>query len=172
MTYFDWLITKLIPDQDIRDSYQKVLLGLFNTDFRYFIKYDDNRAKEGEELREMYESETGLWCNNYSSCSVLEMLGALALRCETELMWDPEEGDRTSVWFWEMLDNMGLTSLDDWHFDFDEFEAIVEKLNNRTYDSDGYGGPFYIANFDYDMRKMELWYQMNYYIKSKYSWQM
>ena len=168
MTYFEWLSAMLITDSNIRDSYQKVLLGLFETPFEYSIKYDENRADDGEQLRSMYEEETGEWCNNYSSCSVLEMLGALALRWETEFMYDPEEGNRTSVWFMEMLENMGLLGMDDWHFDYDRFEEIMDRLNNRRYDRDGYGGPFYIANFGRDMRKMELWYQLNFYIKSKY----
>lgn len=168
MIYFDWLSQMLIPDERTRESYQKVLLGLFNTDFEWKVKYDDNRAEDGEQLRVMYENETGLWCNNYSSCSILEMLGALAYRCENEIMYDPDEGDRTSEWFWEMLENMGLTGMDDWHFDYDKFEEIVKKLNNRTYEKDGYGGPFYIQGFRQDMRKIELWYQMNYYIQDKY----
>lgn len=168
MIYFDWLTEMVMPEKDVRDSYQKVLLGLYNTEFKYFVKNDGNRAEDGEQLRIMYENETGLWCNNYSACSLLEMLAGLALRCENELMYDPDEGNRTYIWFWEMLENMGLTGMDDWHFDYDRFDEIVCKLNDRTYDSDGYGGPFYIADFDYDMRKIELWYQLNYYVRSKY----
>lgn len=160
----------LIPDDDTRESYQKLLLALYQEEFKYFIDNDENRADDGERLRTIYEDETGLWCNNYRACSVLEMLGALAVRCENEIMYDPDEGNRTGVWFWEMITNLGLDRMDDWHFDEDKFRSIMHKLNDRTYCKDGYGGPFYIAGFDLDMRKIELWYQLNYYIRSKYEW--
>lgn len=158
----------LIPDDDSRNSYQKLLSELYRAKFKYFVGNDVNRASDGERLRIIFEDETKLWCNNYYACSVLEMLGALALRWENDIMYDPDEGDRTSVWFWEMICNMGLDALDDWHFDQDEFDEIIEKLNSHTYDKDGFGGPFYIAGTNIDMRKTELWYQLNYYIRSKF----
>ena len=169
MTYLEWLSELLIPDENIRESYQKLMLALYHEKFRYFINNDCNRADDGERLRIIYEDETGTWCNNYDPCSVLEMLGALAIRCENEIMYDPEE-NKTSTWFWEMITNLGLDGMDDWHFDHDEFKKIMKKLNDRTYDKDGYGGPFYICGFTEDMRKIELWYQLNYYIRSKYEW--
>lgn len=160
----------LIPDDNKRESYQKLILALYNEKFKWFINNDENRADDGERLRIIFEDETGLWCNNYNPCSILEMLGALALRCNNELMYDPDLGNKTSEWFWDMITNLGLDRMDDWHFDNDEFNIIVKRLNNRTYDKNGFGGPFYIPNFSLDMRKIELWYQLNYYIQSKYNW--
>ena len=176
MTYLRWLSEILIPDRDVRESYQNVMLGLYEAVFtigpRFYnqIKNDENRAADGLDLRELYEQETGLICEKEGDCSILEMLGALALKCENDLMYDPDEGNRVSVWFWDMIDNMGLTSLDDWHWDLGEFDLILWRLNNRAYERDGYGGPFYIEGITYDMRKMELWYQLNYYVRSKYDW--
>lgn len=169
MNYLEWLSELLIPDDNLRESYQKLMAALYREPFRYFIDNDSNRANDGERLRIIYEDETGFLCNNDNTCSVLEMLGALALRCENEIMYDPDD-DRTSVWFWEMLVNLGLDHMDDWHFDEEKFEEIMDRLNNRTYCSDGFGGPFYISGFNADMRKIELWYQLNYYIRSKYEW--
>ena len=170
MTYLDWLSEMLIPDDDVRKSYQKLMLALYETEFTYFIENDANRADDGERLRIIFEDETGLWCNNYGPCSLLEMLGALSVRCENEFMYDPDEGNRTGEWFWEMIRNLGFDSMDDWHFDAEKFDQIARRLNDRTYSKDGYGGPFYISGFRSDMRKIELWYQLNYYLQSKYEW--
>lgn len=170
MTYLEWLSELLIPDDNIRESYQKLMLGLYHTEFLYFVKNDQNRACDGEKLRIIYKDETGLESNNYNSCSVLEMLGALSIRCYNEIMYDPDSEDKSHEWFWEMITNLGLSGMDDWHFDEDRFDHIMEKLNNRTYDKDGFGGPFYIAGYSKDMRKIELWYQLNQYILSKYEW--
>ena len=41
-------------------------------------------------------------------CSVLEMMIALSMRCEEQIMDDPDIGNRTGQWFWDMIDNLGL----------------------------------------------------------------
>ena len=168
MNYYDWLTELLVPDEDVRDSYQKLLAGLFETMFEWSINNDENRACDGIQLRDIYENDTGLWCNMFGPCSILEMLGAMAIRWENEFMYDPDEENRTHVWFWEMLTNLGLNNMDDWHFDEENFYTILRNFNDRKYSKDGYGGPFYIEGCRKDLRKMELWYQLNYYIQSKY----
>ena len=35
------------------------------------------------------------------TCSVLEMMIALAIRCEEHIMDDPDVGNRTGQWFWK-----------------------------------------------------------------------
>ena len=112
----------------------------------------------------------GTLCEKQGPCSVLEMLIALAIGCENYIMYDPDEGDRTDIWFWGMIENLGLDALDDWAFNYEEFNAIIRRFLDRKYDKDGYGGPFFIENFERDMRKLELWYQLNYYLKSRFSW--
>ena len=168
MTYLDWLAGIAIPDDRERESYQKLIFALFEKEFYAIIHNDENRVADGENLRLIFENEWGVSCENMGPCSVLEMLVALAIRCENDIMYDPDEGDRTAIWFWEMMDNLGLSELDDWHFSERKVNAIVKKLNDRTYDKDGFGGPFYIAGFDRDMRKIELWYQMNFWLTSRF----
>lgn len=71
---------------------------------------DENRAIDGLELRSDFEYETGEYLDKSSGlmpqCTMFEMLAALAMRCETQLMRDPMVGDRTSKWFFEFLDNL------------------------------------------------------------------
>ena len=168
VNYLNWLSEIAIPDADQRDLYQKLLLGLYSEDFYWSVKNDGNRAGDGENLRWIFEDETGLICEKEGPCSVLEMLVALARDCENEIMYDPDEGDRTSVWFWEMIENLGLGEMDDWCFDLDQFDVVMRRFLDRKYGADGDGGPFYICGFRGDMRRIELWYQLNFYMKNRY----
>lgn len=168
VNYLNWLSEIAIPDADQRDLYQKLLLGLYSEDFYWSVKNDGNRAGDGENLRWIFEDETGLICEKEGPCSVLEMLVALARDCENEIMYDPDEGDRTGVWFWEMIENLGLGEMDDWCFDLDQFDLVMRRFLDRKYGADGDGGPFYICGFRGDMRRIELWYQLNFYMKNRY----
>ena len=167
--YYDWLVGYVAPDYETRDIYQNVFNYLYDTDFKWFVKNDDNRAQDGLELRSTFENYTGETCDKIGECSVLEMMVALAIRCESDLMYDPDEGNRTSEWFWIMMENLKLNYLSDDVFDAGEFYTIIDRFLDHTYDPDGYGGPFYIHNFKGDMRKIELWSQLNYYLEEEYS---
>ena len=157
-----------MPDGEQRSEYYEVLSRLYKTAFVAFVKGDQNRAKDGESLRGLYEDETGESCDIYGDCSVLEMMVALAMRCEEQIMYDPDEGDRTHVWFWEMFSNLGLDELGGNRFDDLKFCDILCHFLGRTYNKNGHNGPFYIPGFEGDMRKIELWYQLGYYIESKF----
>ena len=172
MDYLDWLCMIAFPDGQQRSQYYRVLSELYNCPFRlsrYFeVPMDLNRAKDGLRIREVFEEETGYECEKGGECSVLELMIALAMRCEEQLMYDPEIGDRTHIWFFEMFRNLGFESCtDDW-FNMDIFRDIIRHFLDRTYDEDGYGGPFYIPDFEEDMRKIELWFQLNFYLKYKF----
>lgn len=171
MRYFDWLVDMIAEDEYDQRCYQKVLSLLFYKPFKWIIDNDENRANDGLLLRESYRSITGEEPEKRGPCSVLEMMIGLACRCEDDIMHDSDQGDRTSVWFWEMMDNLGLSAQDDYQFDEDSANQIVDRFLNRNYRPNGDGGPFYIPNFGQDMRKIELWYQLNCYIQDRfYGW--
>lgn len=123
---------------------------------------------DGLELRDEYEDWSGEETEMDGPCSVLEMMVALAIRCEKELMYDPSKGDRTECWFWIMIDNLGLETMDDYDYDEDYCDYILERFLDRKYESDGYNGPFFVHNFNRDMREMELWYQLNFYLENNF----
>jgi len=85
-----------------RLSYQKLLRHLHNIDFQYMLPMDGNRAEDGIDLRyrfgyeKEYEGSTIASYLDNSPCSVLEMLIALAFRCEEHIMTD-----RISVTAWD-----------------------------------------------------------------------
>ena len=58
-----------------------------------------------------YRTENGTFfvcegTNAYISCSVLEMMVALAICCEETYMDNPNIGNRTGQWFWNMVKNI------------------------------------------------------------------
>ena len=79
-------------------------------------------------------------------------------------MYDPNIGDRTEQWFWEMIVNLGLGGMMDDIFDVEHVEYIVDRFLNREYEPNGRGGLFFIRNCKYDLRRVEIWYQLCWYL--------
>ena len=170
MSYYDWLIRIVLSGHYRRDGYGKLLFALYSTEFYWTVKRDGNREKDGLDLREQYEYETGLYCDEYGPCSVLEAMIAMAIRCENELMYmyDPDVGDQTSRWFWMMIDNLGLDEFDDSNMDLDEVNYILDRFMNREYGKELEFCPFPVTDYIPGFKKMELAYQMNHYIKENF----
>lgn len=146
-------------------SYRKLLTKLHNTEFTYFVPNDDNRADDGIQLRRKFAgSDEEVLGYLDGPCSVFEMMVALAIRCETTIMDDPKVGDRTGQWFWGMIRNLGLSTMYDDNYDEEIVEKVIERLLKREYEADGAGGLFTVRNCDHDLRKMEIWAQMNWYL--------
>ena len=169
--YFEWMCQLVCNERYSRRlSYQKLLRHLHNIDFQYMLPMDGNRAEDGIDLRYRfgYEKEyEGLMIASYLDnrpCSVLEMLIALAFRCEEHIMTDPDIGNRMGQWFWNMIVNLGLGSMNDSKFDRDYVEDIVQRFLDRKYSRNGDGGLFTVNHSRYDLRSVEIWYQMCWYL--------
>ena len=166
--YFEWLwnFTKCRGHSQNR----KIITLLHNIEFRYSIPMDANREEDGIDLRYRFITEVGI-PKNYQEvyayldgpCSVLEMMIALAIRCEESIMDDPDIGDRTSEWFWLMMKNLGLDYMNDRKFDRDIAEEKISIFLDRKYKRNGEGGLF-VVNGRRDLRKVEIWYQMCWYL--------
>ena len=141
---------------------------LHKTEFIWIIPKDENRAHDGIDMRYRFALEKGY--NDYivkylkGPCSILEMMLALATRCEENIMDDPNIGDRTGQWFWGMIVNLGLGSMYDEEFDKREAIEIIDRFLDRKYEPNGKGGLFTIRNCDRDIRKIEIWYQLRWYL--------
>ena len=92
------------------------------------------------------------------------MMIALSIRCEETIMDDPKIGDRTGQWFWGMISNLGLSSMIDKRFDEEYVWYNIERFLNRDYEADGKGGLFTIKNTNRDLRKVEIWIQLCWYL--------
>lgn len=172
--YFNWLSNLVCGKRYSKEvSYKKLLAHLHAIDFRFILPMDQNRALDGMELRWRFAHDKG--CTNeyreimdvlYFPCSVLEMMVALAIRCEEEYMDDPTVGDRTGQWFWGMVVNLGLGSMIDIRYDEEYVDMVVERFLEREYEPDGRGGLFTVRNCEYDLRDEEIWAQLCWYINT------
>lgn len=161
--YFWWLVDFIANGYE--GSYKKLLGQLFDTAFVYSLEKDANRAHDGLDLRDQFCYEAGLDLDISSPCSVLEMMIALSIRCETDVMYNPAAGDRTYIWFWLMIENLGLSDMDDQAYDRRIVNDILMNFLNRTYDTDGKGSLFYVPGTR-GMQHEEIWYQMNTFLSA------
>lgn len=171
--YFEWMYDLVCKGRYAKEnSYMKLLTYLHDTEFIFSIPKDSNRAEDGEDLRDRFAYEVYSHDSRYfivdclsRPCSVLEMMIALAIRCE-EIMDDPSIGDRTGQWFWKMVVNLGLGSMCDRRFDICYVEEAIDRFLVHDYEPDGQGGLFRVKNCEYDMRNEEIWNQMLWFLDS------
>lgn len=81
-------------------------------------------------------------------------------------MDDPTMGDRTGQWFWGMIINLGLGCMTDDQYDEEYVESVVRRFLNREYEPDGRGGLFRVRRCEYDLRNVEIWDQLGWYLNS------
>lgn len=170
-TYFEWMYQLVCNDKYTkRLSYRKLLMFLYDVPFAYTIPMDANRAEDGTDLRYRFGFE-----NSYDPrlitdtiddkpCSVLEMMVALASRCEEHIMSDPDIGNRTGQWFWGMIANLGLSSMSDARFDGRAVQEVMKDFMEHRYQANGRGGLFTVKHSRRDMRETDIWYQMCWYL--------
>ena len=169
--YFDWLYLTVCEGRYSEErTYRKLFHALHDIEFTYIVVKDSNRADDGKKLRRRFATDI---LNDKEAehkilgpCSVLEMTIALAIRCEETIMDDPEYGDRTKEWFWQMITNLGLGGLHDGNFDIHYVESTVARFLNRDIEPNGRGGLFIVKNCDCDLRNMEIWNQLLRYLEN------
>lgn len=171
--YFEWMLQLVYSERySKRRSYRRLLTHLYEKEFVYILYMDENRYADGIDLRYRFAYEL-----NYPRsiitryfgncpCSVLEMMIALSLRCEEHIMDDPDIGNRTDQWFWGMIENLGLASMTDSAFDEEYTDDIISRLLNRDYEPDGEGGLFTVKDCPKDLRTVDIWYQLMWYLNS------
>ena len=167
--YIHWVMKdKLkLTDKELK-RYRNLCIVSATIEFNWIHPMDENRATDGLELRDDFEYETGEYLDKSSglppNCSFFEMLAALSIRCENQLMRNLSLGDRTSKWFFEFLDNLGL----DPELRTDDIEEIIINFMHGNYKSNGEGGMFPLKRRDINQRGEQLWKQMSAYISENY----
>ena len=155
------------------NGYPSLLRFLFEMPFTHpeSIPSDDSRAIDGLDYREAFASE-----RNYlyfdvlgnAPCNVLEMMVALSMRIEREIMSDYSKGDRTPDWFWIMITNSGLSQLSNRYFDENLARQMVRRFEYRDYNRNGSGGGLFVINDPKrDMRTADIWYQMQWFLSEQ-----
>lgn len=171
--YFDWLcdLVDAIPNRhNPETSYGLLCAQLFQTRFEDWLPNDDNRALEGQGLREEFLEVFNLTAGSRwisEDCSFLEMLIALARRVADHTDGQPSEC------FWLLISNLELNKYPD-HVYNDGYSSavdfVVTTVNNRTYERDGRGGLFPLNDPPNDQREVEIWYQMSAYLLENFEY--
>lgn len=169
--YFEWMIRLVCDGKYSRGlSWRQLFRLLHETEFIYILEMDGNRADDGIDLRYRFAFDSGYNERTIDEvmgdnpCSILEMMVALAQRCEEHITDDPDSGNRTGKWFFEMIESLGLLDMDDEHFEKVIAANILDRFMRREYRPDGRGGLFTISDSEHDMREAEIWYQMMWYL--------
>ena len=162
--YVHWVLKdKLSLTDKETHTYTYIVLTLTNVEFTWRHPMDENRAIDGLELRDDFEYETGEYLDKssglMSSCTFFEMLAALAMRCESQLMRSVSMGDRTSKWFFEFLDNLGLM---DTNLRESEIKSRAERFMNGELDM------FPLKRKDIVQRNEQIWKQLSSYMNENY----
>ncbi len=176
-TYFDW-ITEFTMEPDIcagGTPYDELLRYLFVKDFSVVdgMADDEIRATDAMELRRRYADEIGselgkserdidrIWKSIHGKCSMLELLLQLAIRLDTMVNEDTSES-MVPMFFAILLENLGLKETDS----LEIWDERTDRFLQRKYGADGSGGGLFPLSDagDRDLRKVSIWYQMNYWL--------
>lgn len=166
--YFCWLSALIFGDK--RHSYSRLLDILHNTPFRYVLDMDKNREMDGIALRYRFGHENDISGDVVSAaigdapCSILEMMVALCIRCGEQIIDDIDIQPLMERMFMDMLRSLGLEEQTDICFDPAYCADILGRFLDRRYLQDGRGALFVISRPGVDMRTVDIWYQMCFYL--------
>lgn len=166
-TYIHWVLKdKLgLTERECKNNID-TMLSLANIEFVWRHPMDENRAIDGLDLRSDFEYETGEYLDKssglMSQCTMFEMLAALAVRCENQLMRNSLIGDRTSKWFFEFLDNLGILDTDHGDSCLDVEEACDRFFNGKL-------DLFPLKKRGIKQCNEQIWKQLMAYINENYS---
>lgn len=167
--YFDWL-SGIVWDRQRKFgvNYHRFFVFLFHAPYIPRFETDEARASDGIAMRYRYADANGLLYYDIEKdlnvkgepCNMLEMMVGFASRIETHILSDNDYGDRTGQWFWEMVMSLGFRTMDDHRFDENKAWEIIDKFNAGDFLPNGSGSLFMTNNPSVDMRKLDVWYQM------------
>lgn len=148
-------------------EYSQLLSVLYSYNYLVTNSLDSNRVSKAYELRNK------LGFDDEYPVTVFELLVSLAVECEEEIMSNPDKGDRTVSWFWLFLQNAGLTLYSDKYLkqnkhDYAKIELWIATFNSRTYKRDGKDYILPIHKSRKDLRKYDLWTQLNWFINENF----
>lgn len=150
-------------------KYSKLLTKLYFADYEWTIPNDANRADDGMNLRYIFSQE-----NDYpeaeiesvmaqKQCSMLEMMVALVIRCESDYLGYPDDINHKTETFITMLTSLGLANMINDNYNDGLVEDVLYRFMSHQYTPAGNGSLFTVPNSG-DLRNMELWDQMNCWI--------
>lgn len=168
--YMLWLMRMVNTKEHRSNQYKKLFNKLYDRQFHVINAFDENRVMDGEDMRYRFGDEMGYPNPEITEsiddrpCSILELMIALAYRMENQFAYDPQYGDRTGFWFWEMVNSLGLINMTDDSFDERYVNTVIDQFISLDYKPNGEGGLFTIKDPKKDYREVQIWYQMCEYL--------
>lgn len=173
--YFDWLRDDSFTARVNRREYEGALRVLHDIPFYWTLVSDENRAGDALSFRqyEFLEQQPDLdtldqhWLHLWAEAapSVLEVLVGIARR------WNIHFDGAVPYYFGHLWRNMEFDRHPGRHLTGQSLDVIRIKVDNwlsRQFDADGHGSPFPVNptlfdDYNFDMRKVDIWGQMNAY---------
>lgn len=167
--YFDWIIGLSSSFLQPYGDYRLLSEYLYSREFYSDHGNDADRGEDGLGMRIRFAYDCGYDPSFVEKslpypCSMLEMMLALAIRCEEHIMGDPGEEDDSGRWFRVMIESMHLDGMSDDSFDEEYAAERVDIVLDRRYSRNGDGSMFRLRNSMRDSRKADIWYQMCWYL--------
>lgn len=164
--YFDWLVS-FTGSVNETELYSKLLTHLHNRYFDFLMNEDDCRNADGIRLRTTFAELTGIYIYDLrrDRATILELMVALSIRME-DTMFDPSFGDRTGLWFWGMIQSLGLLYMSDSQYDEESIDETIDCFITRKYLPNGHGGLFTLDHEQVDLRRIGIWTQSCWYLDS------
>lgn len=161
--YYEWLISQIEFPRNFKKTFHELLRHLHEVEFVWIVDGDDNRVQDAKDLRiefiRRFPKYADLEFKLY--VSVLEIIIAVSRILEFVA------GGEAPAWAWRLLDNLRLNNFYDplTKRKRRELDDILENLIWRTYERNGQGGFFPLIFPIEDQTKVEIWYQLNAYVK-------
>lgn len=177
---FEWLYSfDTSSDPDLSDKEEIILDEMnritFVVDSR--VRKDENRLSDAYDMRNRYLMEAGYpsyFKSKYFdqfSATVFEVLVALSIRCDKDIMGDPDFPDLTApLWFWIMVKNLNFRA-DELNSEAQIRRSVDYRCDifmSRRYDFYGRGGLYLVESTTYDLRKADLWMQLQWFCSEKF----
>jgi hypothetical protein len=158
IAYYEWLTAQIaIPSGK---TYHYLFERMHNMEFIWTVPHDANRLRDGIDLRtEFLDGRAHRLTLDVATA--LEVLIGLSRRVAFNA------GGNEKRWAWLLIKNLKLNRMSDpvSSENATRIENILEALIWRTYRSDGSGGFFPLKDPTDDQTKVEIWYQMQAYIR-------
>lgn len=165
--YLTWLYSQVgsVDSTNPSRNYWELLRLLYTKEFVWIIPNDDNRAKDGLDLRREFVDQENVNVDRgwmLMPCSMLELL--IVLSRELSFQTEREPFD----WFWYLIETLKLEVYNDnTRIPERKVDGILNRVIWRTYNRNGSGGLFPLRRATEDQRDVELWYQLNAYLLEK-----
>lgn len=177
LEYYRWMYGLVCKDIGRKSlTFHKLMKYLQDIEFVPLMLKDENRAVDGIDFRYRFGIENG-YPRSYikenlvdplGPCRMLEMMVALSFAIEEHIMDDPDYGNRTGQWFWNMIVSLGLGTMDDLNFSQRHVDNVVYDFINREYQANGRGGLFTLEKPYRDLRDVEIWSQAMWYLDENF----